>query len=117
MGAAAMRRGDINLRRPFDEASDTARWLEDSMNMYLAAEKSVERCREINSTLADVASCKGLRYVFAQANLDSCVGQKRRDKYLAACDRWRDQKPGRREWCAAIDMKNAGNRLMEWLGL
>lgn len=86
------------------------------MRMFIASEKSVERCREINSTLAEIANAKGIRWIFAQANLNSRVGQIRRDKYLAACDRWREQKPGRREWCAAIDMRNAGNSLMEWIG-
>jgi hypothetical protein len=117
VGAAHNQRGVRNLTRPFQEASDTARWIDDCMNLYVASIKCVERCRDANALLAEIAAHKGVRYAAAKAALAGHVGQVRRAKYLAAVDLWRDQRPGRREWCAAIDMDQARKSLLGWLGV
>lgn len=117
MGIAAVRRGDASLRRPFDEAIAYDRWAEDSIRAKVAAERAVEWCRSFNGLLADVSQNRGIRWIFAQANLGSHVGQVRLAKYLKACQAWREQPPGRPEWFAAVDMAKAGRHLAAWLGI
>lgn len=117
MGVAAYNRGTASILRPFQEAAEHNRWVEDSLRAFAAAEKAVEYCRNVNSLMAEIHAHKGIRLAFAQANLNSCVGQKRRGKYLDACEKWRDARPGRQEWFAAMDMHKAAKSLIEWLGV
>lgn len=117
MGVAAYNRGTQSILRPLREAAEHDRWVENSLRTFVAAEKSVEYCRNVNSLLAEIHGHKGIRLAFAQANLNSHVGQRRRDKYLAACAIWRGAKPGRSEWFAALNMGEAAKNLMEWLGV
>jgi hypothetical protein len=117
MADIATLRGDASLRRPFDEAAEHARWVDDSFRAMLAAERTVTWCRAFNGLLADISACRGLRWVFAQANLRSHVGQVRLAKYLAAYQVWREQPPGRPEWFATMDMAKTGKHLASWLGI
>jgi len=117
MSIAAYNRGTAALMRPFQEKADHERWVETSIRTAIKAQEADEYCRRLNSILADVSACKGLRYVFAQANLASHVGQIRRAKYLSACDAWREASGQRRVWLASLEKQKAGKALAAWLGI
>lgn len=115
MGIAAYNRGSASLIRPFQEASDHARYVEESFRLLAAADAAMEYVRGVRTALADIQCGKGIAACQRRAHLDCHVGQSRLGKLLNAENAWRDAYGQRAVAFAALRMRKAAEYLMAWI--
>lgn len=115
MGIAAYNRGSASLIRPFQEASDHARYVEESFRLQTAADAALDFVRGVRTALAEIQCGEGIAACQRRAYLNCHVGRSRMDKFRNAENAWRDAYGQRPVAFAALRMRKAAEYLMAWI--